>query len=147
MSHMNRLFAGTPCSPNSLRPAGADCKPLTFSSHSTLRLLHHPFNSILTKHSFCPTSISSPEQNKPRNTVSGQPKDARFPVKFCCLVAALVSSKGLGSRCSIFLSRSCLSISNSPGTHRNSLLTSTSVCNLGENEHWSQKVLAGVSGR
>lgn len=38
---------------------------------------------------------------------------------------------------------SLLSISNSPDVHRNSLLTSTSVYSLGENEHWSQKVLAG----
>lgn len=54
-----------------------------------------------------------------------------------------MSSKGLGSRCSVLLSRSCFSISSSLAMHRNSLLTSASVCNLGENELWSQKVLVG----
>lgn len=130
MSHMSSLITETPRSPNSLSPVGADCEPLTFPSQSTLQLLHHPFNSTLTKHFFHPTDISRPEQNKPRASVSSQPKEARFPRKFGLRAAALVSGGGLGSRYSIFLSRSCLSspssISNSPDAHRNCLLTSAS---------------------
>lgn len=130
MSHMSSLITETPCSPNSPSSVGADCEPLTFPSQSTLQLLHHPFNSTLTKHFFHPTGISSPEQNKPSHAMSGQPKETRFPRKFGLRAAAPVSGGGLGSRCSVFLSRGCLaslsSISNSPDAHRNCLLTSTS---------------------
>lgn len=75
---MSSLIAETPCSPNSLSPVGADCELLTFPSQSTLQLLHHPFNSTLTKNFFHPTGISSPEQNKPSDAVSGQPKETKI---------------------------------------------------------------------
>lgn len=62
-------------------------------------------------------------------------------MKFCRSVPAPMSSKEL--QCFSQQELPFLSMGNSPDMHRNSLLTSTSVCNLGENEHWSWKILAG----
>lgn len=44
----------------SKQPRWGRCKPLTFSSPSTPRLLHHPFNSRLTKHFFSPHQHLTP---------------------------------------------------------------------------------------